>query len=139
MMIVALGLAALAGQGVAWLVSRLRKYWLRAGVTLALLALTAFDFHPGSAVFQMRPSYFASDEVEAYRWLAEQGSIPEPRAPGWLSDDVLLAVLQAAGAGDLETEEAMEVVERFHLREWRLFLEAGGRLVNLREIAGLLP
>jgi hypothetical protein len=73
MMVVALGMAVLAGQGVAWLVSYVRKHWLRAGVTLALLALVGFDFHPGSAVFQVRPSYFASDEVQAYRWLAEQG------------------------------------------------------------------
>lgn len=73
MMLVALTVAMLAGQGVAWLMPRLQRYWLRVGLCVLLLALVAFDYDPGGAVFQVRPSYFRSDEVEAYRWLAEQG------------------------------------------------------------------
>jgi len=73
MMVVALGLAVLAGQGVAWLLPHVRRYWLRVAVTLTLLALVTLDFHPAGAVFQMRPSYFTPDEEEAYDWLAEQG------------------------------------------------------------------
>jgi len=73
MMLVALTLAMLAGQGVAWLMLHLRRYWLRVALCLALLALVAFDYDPGGAVFQVRPAYFHSDEVQAYRWLAAQG------------------------------------------------------------------
>jgi len=73
MMLVALAMAMLAGQGVEWIMQRLRRYWLRVGLCLVLLLLVAFDYDPGGAVFQVRPAYFHSDEVQAYRWLTEQG------------------------------------------------------------------
>jgi len=73
MMLVALAMAMLAGQGVAWLMPRIRQHWLRTGLCLILLVLVAFDYDPGGAVFQVRPAYFHSDEVQAYSWLVEQG------------------------------------------------------------------
>ena len=73
MMLVAFAMAMLAGQGVAWLMPHLRIHSLRIGLSVVLLGLVAFDYDPGAAVFQVRPSYFHSDEVEAYRWLRDQG------------------------------------------------------------------
>jgi hypothetical protein len=72
MMVVGLGLAALAGLGYAWLLERLPDRFPRVALTGLVMALVLLDHAPAAGAFISQPDYFYPDERQAYRWLAAQ-------------------------------------------------------------------
>lgn len=72
MMVVGLGLTALAGLGCSWLLERLEGRLPQAALAGLVVALLLFDHAPAAGAFISQPDYFYPDERRAYDWLASQ-------------------------------------------------------------------